>query len=270
MAKRSKMKLVIFADYGLDDACATVYVLKNRSEFDEVDIVPIGGNVEAERAYKNACKLLNAAALDGIPLDGVRLVDTADIEQPFCRLPSVHGDDGMGDLFADCAPCVSVLDFDEWVRSLDCEYKILSLGPCTVVCKTLELAPRRYAGDMIIMGGCVSEEPNYKGYEFNDGLDHAAFVRALGYPHKAATLDTCRADTFNYINKRFDGGDLLSKLMSRSVSLASKRHNDRCYIYDYIAALALLHPEAFDADILPYLDSNALVTQLKVKRGFFL
>ena len=44
------MKLVVFADYGLDDACATVYVLENRERYEGVYIVPVGGNVEAARA----------------------------------------------------------------------------------------------------------------------------------------------------------------------------------------------------------------------------
>ena len=259
------MKLIIFADYGLDDACATVYVLKNRKQFDSIDIVPIGGNVEAERAYANACKLTAAAKREGISLDGVRLVDTTALKQPFCILPSVHGADGMGDLFDDCDAVVPAVAFDEWVRSLDCEYKVLSLGPCTVVCKTLELAPKLYKEDMMIMGGLVKEEPNYNGYEFNDGLDHEAFVRALSYPHKAATLDTCRAEQFNYIDKKFDDGSLLGKLMNRSVRLAAARHNDRCYIYDYIAALALIHPENFVCDTEPYPYSDASVRQLHVK-----
>ena len=59
------MKLVVFADYGLDDACATVYVLENRERYEDVYIVPVGGNVEAARALTNAKKLLAAAKADG-------------------------------------------------------------------------------------------------------------------------------------------------------------------------------------------------------------
>ena len=70
------MKLVVFADYGLDDACATVYVLENRERYEGVYIVPVGGNVEAARALTNAKKLLAAAKADGISLDGVCIADT--------------------------------------------------------------------------------------------------------------------------------------------------------------------------------------------------
>lgn len=239
------MKLVVFADYGLDDACATVYLLTHRDRFDSIDIVPIGGNVEADRAMTNAGKLLAAAADEGISLRGVSLVDTTACEQPFCRLPSVHGRDGMGDLLKDCASPVAVVPYESLARTLDCDYEILSLGPCTMVERTLLSAPKKQCGDIIIMGGCNLAEPNYNGYEFNDGLDHEAFVKTLARPHKAATLDTCRADEFNYINEKRTGGKLLDRLINRSVELASARHNDRCYIYDYIAALALVHPERF-------------------------
>ncbi len=239
------MKLVVFADYGLDDACATVYVLENRERYEGIYIVPVGGNVEAARALTNAKKLLAAAKVDGISLDGVCIADTAACAQPFCRLPSVHGNDGMGDLFADCESPVSVVPYENLADMLDCEYEVLSLGPCTMVERVLATAKKQPAGNIVIMGGCRAEEPNYNGYEFNEALDLEAFIKSLSRPHICATLDTCRVPEFNYISARRTGEKLLDKLINRSIELAAARHNDRCYIYDYIAALALLHGERF-------------------------
>lgn len=239
------MKLLVFADYGLDDACATAYLLDNRERYESICIIPVGGNVEAERALINAKKLLAAAKADGMSLSGVNLVDTTACPQPFCRLPSVHGKDGMGDLFADCSSPVEVTEYDKFLSSLNCEYEVLSLGPCTMVERTLAAAKRQPAGEILIMGGCNREEPNYNGYEFNEGLDRDAFVKTLARPHVCATLDTCRVARFNCINERREGGKLLDKLINRSVQLAAARHNDRCYIYDYIAVVALLHKELF-------------------------
>ena len=245
-------KLVIFADYGLDDACATAYILQNRERWDRIDIAPIGGNVAADRALCNAKKLIAAAQADGLPVNGITLVDTTALPQPSCPLPDVHGGDGMGDLLSTgCLPPVAETPYGAWVKTLTGEYTVLSLGPATVPVRALADAPKPPHGDIVIMGGCNRAEPNYNGYEFNDGLDHAAFVRLLEYPHVCATLDSCRDPAFNYIEKRFSPDRLLGRLMNRSVELAAARHGDRCYIYDYIAALALCDPERFTVENVP-------------------
>ncbi len=241
------MKLVIFADYGLDDACATAYILNNRAEYESIDIIPIGGNVESGRALANARKLLGAARADGIDTSGVRLVDSTAFSQPFCRLPSVHGNDGIGDILPNLFSCpVPSIEYTEFLKELAGEYRILSLGPATMVVHMLGNAKVMPCRPTVIMGGCTREEPNYNGREFNDALDMSAFEKLLGYNHVAATLDTCRHEKFNYINRHFDGTRLFGKLVNRSIELAAARHNDRCYIYDLIAAYALITPEEFE------------------------
>lgn len=247
------MKLVIFADYGLDDACATAYLLARREKWSEIDIVPVGGNVAAARALANAKKLLAAAQTDGCSLSGIRLVDTTAVQQPSCPLPSIHGKDGMGDLFEDIevAP-VPVLPYETWRTGITCPYEVLSLGPCTVVAHFLANAPVLPHGDLVIMGGNNGEEPNYNGYEFNDGLDHAAFVAVLAYPHVCATLDTCRVPAFNDIARTYAHTSLFDTLMRTSVALAFARHPDRCYVYDRVAAEALVHPDRFAVREVPY------------------
>lgn len=244
------MYLIIFADYGLDDACATAYLLGERAAYEKIDIVPVGGNVETKRALKNARKLLTAAQADGLPIEGVRLVDTTALAQPACPLPSVHGNDGMGDLLPDGASPVPEIPYAQWVKTPK-DYRVLSLGPLTVPVRTFTEAPALPQGETVIMGGCNRAEPNYNGYEFNDGLDHDAFVRALSYPHAAATLDTCRHPAFNMIDFVPQDDRLLGRLLARSVELAAARHNDRCYVYDYIAARALLHPDLFSVADVP-------------------
>ena len=118
--------------------------------------------------------------------------------------------------------------------------------------RVLAKAEKQPAGDIVIMGGCRAEDPNYNGYEFNEALDLEAFVKSLARPHICATLDTCRVPEFNYISARRTGERLLDKLINRSIELAAARHNDRCYIYDYIAALALLHGERFGVRTADY------------------
>ena len=121
-------KYVLMCDYGLDDAAATAFVLDNRKAGDSVDVMPIGGNSEKSVAYRNGQTLL--ARYEG-SLDGVRVVDTREEEQPFANLPSIHGEDGMGDLFAPETSSVPVVKFAEWMKETD-EIVLVSLGPCTL------------------------------------------------------------------------------------------------------------------------------------------
>ena len=90
------MKLILFCDYGLDDAAATYDVLRHAEDYDSADLVAIGGNVPSEISLRNAKKLV---ANCDFALPEVRIVDTTAIEQPNEYLKEIHGDDGMGDLF---------------------------------------------------------------------------------------------------------------------------------------------------------------------------
>lgn len=242
-------RLTVFADYGLDDACATLYLLEHRDRYEHIDIWPIGGNVLPQTAIRNARKLLAAAKDDGISLQGVRIVDTSDQYQKWCLLPSVHGDDGMGDLLdpADRSP-VPEIDYETWCATVERGWEIFSLGPCTMVNRALADAGTLPGGKILLMGGNVREKPNYEGREFNDGLDPNAFQCVIRRPHRAVTLDTCRVPAFNLAGCKKTGGRLLDTFVNRAVALAEARHPDNCYIYDYIAAHALVHPEWFEED----------------------
>ena len=147
---------VLMCDYGLDDAAATAFVLDKRSDGDRVDVMPIGGNSEKNVAYRNGQTLL--ANYEG-SLDGVRIIDTRAEEQPYANLPSIHGEDGMGDLFAPGTSSVPVVPFSEWLEEKD-EIVLVSLGPCTL---TERILKERKVAFLLVMGGCVNAEPNFNG-----------------------------------------------------------------------------------------------------------
>ncbi len=228
----------VLCDYGLDDAVATVHILNNLKEGDRLDVVPVGGNSEVNVAYRNAHTLLYNYKGNK---SGVRIVDTRGLKQPWAKLPSIHGEDGMGDLFEPSTSSLPVVDFAEWLKETDSLY-VVSLGPCTV---TLEIMKNRKVDDLLIMGGCVDEVPNFHGYEFNHYLDIPAFNECVKYPHAVATLDSCREPRFNLAGKPRKGVELIDKLINRSIELATARHPDNCYIYDYIAVEYLTAPETF-------------------------
>lgn len=220
---------VLMCDYGLDDAAATAFVLDKRSDGDRVDVMPIGGNSEKNVAYRNGQTLL--ANYEG-SLDGVRIIDTRAEEQPYANLPSIHGEDGMGDLFAPGTSSVPVVPFSEWLEEKD-EIVLVSLGPCTL---TERILKERKVAFLLVMGGCVNAEPNFHGYEFNHYLDIPAFNACMRFERAAvATLDTCRVPRFNLIGKEIEGDGLTATFLGRSRFLAAARHPDNCYVYDYIA-----------------------------------
>lgn len=248
--KNKEKRLVIFADYGLGDACATVYLLQNRAAFEKIDIVPVGGAVPPAVSMQNARTLLAAAEGDGADLRGVRLVDCVAYYQEYCMLTDVHGRDGMGDLFAPCqtAP-VPEIGFEEWTAQIGEGYRILSLGPCTMVKKAIAAAPHLPGGRIVVLGDGDDQ------FACNDKLDHASFLWTLRRPHVVVTLATCRAPAFDLMGTCKNGGRLFDMLVNRCMELAAAQNKTACCMADCVAALALLHPEYFT-------ESNTLLPEI--------
>ncbi len=243
-------KLIIFADYGLDDAAATVSILKKAEKFEKIYFVPIGGNVPVTMSYKNCLLLLSHIGCDA--LEKIVIVDTTKIKQPSEYLAEIHGKDGMGDFFEEieCNLNVRYTDFEEFKNELDGSETVLSLGPMTLVKEIMEKHPHK----LIIMGGCVNEEPNFKGYEFNHCLDKEAFSYCVKFPHKAITLDTCRTEKLDVRRVEIKGEDVHSRILKADQRLSITRGEAGCYVWDDVAACCLLYPERFEVkeEIDPY------------------
>ena len=150
-------KYVLMCDYGLDDAAATAFVLDNREAGDSVDVMPIGGNSEKSVAYRNGQTLL--ARYEG-SLDGVRVVDTREEEQPFANLPSIHGEDGMGDIGL-VPHRLKIGEGNGVIRMLEAlkasepgEIDIIALGPLTNLALAIRLDKEavKKAGRIVCMG----------------------------------------------------------------------------------------------------------------------
>ncbi len=233
-------RIIMLCDYGLDDAIATMHILRN-ARFDHLDIVPIGGNVSVFTAYENAHTLLAWARADK---RNVRIADTRAIEQAAADIPDVHGKDGIGDVLERRLSDVPVISFDELktdiknngIPSRDC---LLSLGPCTLPVM-LDYVPDTTA----IMGGTTKEPPNYGGYEFNEALDLAAFKTLAAKAKGVATLDSCHDPKFAF--ETFKTGDeITDRLIEKYIALCRAR-NAPIAVYDYVAALFVTHPDEFD------------------------
>lgn len=235
-----KQKIIIFADYGLDDAAATISILNSHNKFSTITIVPIGGNVPVSMAFDNCFTLLN----NFIDLKyKITVVDTRDIKQPSEYLADIHGNDGMGDIFKK-SPSTSnftVIKYGEWLDTLKGDEVILSLGPMTLVKPLMQ----KTAFKLIIMGGLINEEPNFKGYEFNHCLDTDAFSYCVKFPHTAITLDTCRVPILNIRNVDIKDDGLYEQVLRADQVLSIKRNEQGCFVWDDVAACYLLKPERF-------------------------
>ncbi len=250
---REYTKAALLCDYGLDDAVATAYLMERRERFDRIDIVPIGGNLPLDTAYKNAWRLMQACGGD---LSAVRIVNTYAIEQPGKNLTRIHGADGMGDILPEeYEKLVPEIDFRDWLAELDESYMVFSLGPCTVASIVMEACPN--AG-LIMMAGNVAEKPNFEGREFNHALDVPAFAECVKHDHAIVTLDTARASYLEFNAAPLRSNTLMLKLANRYRDLVNLRHRDEVFIYDLIAVYYFFHPEHFDIEELTDPDGNML------------
>lgn len=248
-------KIVIFADYGLDDAAATVSIFSAEKRFERIVLIPIGGNVPVQMSYRNCNTLLSNY---GHLLNKITVVNTCHIKQPSEYLASIHGNDGMGDLFAHPKdkPSINEISFEDW---LDNYYTgdeiILSLGPTTLVKEALsKKAPK----ELILMGGCVKEAPNFGEHEFNHALDVEAFAFCLKFPHTAITLDTCRTPKLDMRQYEITGEDIHSKILVADQKLSITREEDGCYVWDDIAANFILFPDRFAVSEETDIDGNKI------------
>ena len=121
-------KIVLLCDYGLDDAVATAFVLQKKKKNESIDIIPIGGNSAVEVSYRNAHTLL--ANYDG-DKNGIRIVDSRAVSQPYVEHPTIHGKDGLGDLFTPQKSDVEQITLEQFLSETG-EFILVSLGPCTI------------------------------------------------------------------------------------------------------------------------------------------
>ncbi len=255
-------RIILFCDYGVDDAVATLHILSHADMFGAIDIVPIGGNVPVQAAYRNAHTLLAAYGGD---LSKVRVVDTRALKQPSADIPEIHGSDGLGDFLCPSQSKASVVDFDAFaadiaanaVHERDC---VLSLGPCTI---PVMLGYVPFC--TVLMGGASEERPNYGEYEFNEALDVPAFKRFAGEATAVATLDTCHDPAFGFETMR-TGDELTDKFITRCVELCKARGEEKIAVYDLAAAMAVTHPHLFEVRRLRRSD-GVEYNELKLTEG---
>jgi len=248
-----KKKVALLCDYGMDDAIATMYLFLYAEQFAGIDIVPVAGNFPLKQTFVNAKRILTQA--EKLP-EHLRIVDTSCIVQSEISIPEIHGKDGMGDLLPkDYEELAPVIAYDTWLEQMDEDYIIVSLGPCTV---TADILKKKGALPLVLMGGNISEPPNYGAYEFNHGVDTESFAECVKYPHRIATLDTCHFPLCDLNRIELEVSGLLGDLLNRYKELSRERKEQVCGVYDMVAVVYLIHPERFGVEISEDNDKNRL------------
>lgn len=269
MAKYNR--IILYCDYGLDDAIATAHILNNASMFEKIYIVPIGGNQPVDKSLMNAFTILGE--YDG-DTSKVTVVDTREISQNSAVLEEIHGADGIGGFLRPAIaalppigalrtntafvrldnfpsskkiviPFINISDLDGELKSAPSDNDIvLSLGPLTVP-RIIDYAPPR----TVLMASCVTESPNYGDYEYNEALDPAAFKAFAPKAEGVATLDVCHEPPFSLKNYTRTNNRLIDRLIEREVIIYNNSFSNQDgfhYVaYDLVAALFVTNPEMF-------------------------
>ena len=247
--------LLIFCDPGIDDALALLWLLIERFYYIR-GIVAVADNTTADNAFLNLLKIICISGSNHVPI-----YTSANISQNYHLLPNIHGNDSLGDL--------NLVSDNEYIEegviqsgelneaeirclSSDPSYNIISLGPLTVVAYYLKKALYPPV-EITIMGGLLKETGNYKGNEFNFGLDLIAAQDVLNYQDcllKLVPLDLTRQfwlrqnflETFKRPNKKVD---YFRQFGEAYLDLTFKRGDAYAYPHDLTAAIALTCPDLF-------------------------
>ena len=248
-----KKNIALLCDYGLDDVIATLFIFDHADKFNNIDIVPVAGNFPLNEVIINAKRIVTHC--ETTPKN-IRLIDTSAVKQNEDKLQGIHGNDGMGDVLPEnYEDNYQWLPYGKWLDELDDSYIIVSLGPATV---TADILRKKGALPLVIMGGNISEPPNYNGYEFNHGMNIPAFEEMVKYPHLVATLDSCHTEKGNLNLYDYPKEGWLGRFAKRYQELSLERNESACYVYDLTAAVYLVYPERFTTVSASDKDGNKL------------
>jgi len=88
-------RMIVDTDGGIDDASALWWALAS-PDVDLLGVTTVHGNIDAETAAANVCRILEAAGHADIPV-------AVGADEPFAEAPEmraadfIHGSDGIGD-----------------------------------------------------------------------------------------------------------------------------------------------------------------------------
>jgi inosine-uridine nucleoside N-ribohydrolase len=150
-------KIIIDTDPGVDDTMAIFFALRS-PELDVIGLTTVFGNVHTDLATFNALRLLEIAGRTDIPV--ARGSDNP-LTRPFKGpVPSVHGDDGQGNVHLPpphtrrVSGSAAKFIIDQ-VRKAPGEITLVPIGPLTNLALALRMDPNimQNVQEVVLMGG---------------------------------------------------------------------------------------------------------------------
>ncbi len=258
-------RVIIDTDPGVDDALALILALRSRELLVEA-IVTVGGNVPIAQTTKNALRIIEMIKPEKVPV--VAKGKDPYGEKRSIRAESVHGKDGLGDLERflsdDGVPLYPEIQLPDDLPSAEEVYlellgrypqelTIITLGPLTNIARILEVAPRSFCPEkLIIMGGAIAAPGNVTPVaEFNIYADPEGARRVLtsGLNPVLVSLDVTRKVRLSreQVSKIGEHPDPIC----RFVSHATKRALDFTWEREGIPSIPLHDPLAVAVAIEP-------------------
>lgn len=158
---KSKLKMIVDVDTGIDDSLALAYAIGSK-KIDLIGVTGIYGNVQTEQAVKNSLKILDLLGQRKVPVyEGQSHPLQA---SSFTRTSqNIHGKNGIGDVYlndsARTSEILSGVDFIiEACKQYGKDLAIVALGPMTNLTAAITKAPEiiDMIGDVTIMGGALT------------------------------------------------------------------------------------------------------------------
>jgi purine nucleosidase/pyrimidine-specific ribonucleoside hydrolase len=258
----NKSKIILDTDAGVDDAMAIILALRS-PELEVMAITTVSGNVHVDHCTKNVLRILSLLECERYPV--VARGEDKPLKKKPLELPSIHGNDGLGDLGDDYYPKLNwallsemnAIDLiSETISQNPNEITIIALGPLTNIARAIQTYPLSIskAKEIIFMGGAVNVPGNIPpgAAEFNIYIDPHAAETVLGFcvPVTMVPLDVTHEVKLMRQTVQKELGVCRGKIPRFIVDITHNymdfyRHDqghDGCYLHDPLAVGTVIDP----------------------------
>jgi inosine-uridine nucleoside N-ribohydrolase len=246
----NKKNILIFSDPGLDDALAIVWLL-NQKNLNIIGAVPVAGNHSVDQVTKNMLKIFKNTKNENIPV-----YYSGSIIQKHHELPNIHGNDAIGDFISNGNfDKDKFKNFEDLIKDINnIAYEIVTLAPCIVLAKFIK-ETKTPPIKITFMGGLRNVESNFKGTEFNIGIDENAAYEVFKNstcPVNLIPLDLTRQFYLSENISKIDSDDnnnliFFKNLCKKYSDLATKRGKN-AFPHDLTAVISILYGDLFNWD----------------------
>ncbi len=274
-------KVILDTDAGVDDALAIILALRS-PELEVMAITTVSGNVHVNHCTKNVLRVLSLLDLENPPIVA-RGEERPLKKEPFSA-PSVHGNDGLGDLGDDYYPKLnwSLLSernavdlISQIISKTPQEISIVATGPLTNIARAIQKDPisMAKAKEIIFMGGAVNVPGNIPPgtAEFNAYVDPHAVDVVLNFcvPVIMVPLDVTHQVKFMRERAQKELGGLNARIPKFILDSTCKymdfyrddQGHDGCYLHDPLAVGVAIDPSFVEMEEMKiYVETEGKVT----------